>query len=164
MSETEKEQEIVAAVREKFGQGLLDSRIQRPRTIFATISSSILTDCVRFLSESFGLRHLSTITGIDLGKDIGVYYHLLGGEIAISLRVDTPKTEPRLPSIISLIPGAVFYEREIHDMFGVFFEGHPDLSPLILPDGWPKDVFPLRKEWKTDAIKAEIAKTVSDKI
>jgi NADH:ubiquinone oxidoreductase subunit C len=164
MSENKKEQEIVEALKAKLGQSLLTARIQRPRRIFATVSPSALTDSVRFLMASHGLRHLATITGVDLGKDIAVYYHLIGGEITVNLRVDTPKTEPKLPTIVPMIPGAELYEREVYEMFGVIFEGHPDLTHLILPDGWPENVYPMRKEWKTDAIKNEIAKALGEKL
>jgi len=160
---TEKEQEIANALKERLGQNLLDIRIQRPRRIFATVSPSNLQDSVRFLLEKFDMKHVATITGIDLGKEIGVYYHLRDGVITLSLKVDTPKTEPKLPTITSIIPGAEFYEREVHDLFGVVFDGHPDLSPLILPEGWPENVFPLRKEWKTEMIIAEIEKTQGKK-
>jgi len=50
-----------------------------------------------------------------------------------------------IPTITDIIPGALLYEREIHDLFGVKFEGHPNLEPLILPDDWPADNYPLRK-------------------
>jgi NADH-quinone oxidoreductase subunit C len=82
----------------------------------------------------------------------------------MNLRADTPKTEPKLPTIVPMIPGAELYEREVYEMFGVIFEGHPDLTHLILPDGWPENVYPMRKEWKTDAIKNEIAKALGEKL
>ena len=49
------------------------------------------------------------------------------------------------PTITDIIPGALLYEREIHDLFGVKFEGHPNLEPLILPEDWPRDVHPMCK-------------------
>lgn len=164
MSETSKEQEIVENLKARLGQSLLDVRIQRPRRIFATVSQAVLLETIGFLSKECGLRHLATITGIDLGNDIGVYYHLRDQTITFNLKVTTPKTDPKLPTILPMIPGAVLYEREIHDLFGVVFEGHPDLSPVILPEGWPKAVYPLRKEWKTAAIMAEVAKAELDGI
>jgi NADH-quinone oxidoreductase subunit C len=44
------------------------------------------------------------------------------------------------------------FEREIHDMYGVNFWGHPDLSPLLLPDDWPPGVYPIRAEWTPTAL------------
>ncbi len=78
--------------------------------------------------------------------------------MVLSLKTSIPKNDPKLPTIVSIVPGAELYEREIHDMLGVIFEGHPDLSPLILPEKWPNGLYPLRKEWKVEAIKAELEK------
>lgn len=105
-----------------------------------------------------GYQHLSTITGVDLGQTLGVIYHLIGRNVVLSLKTSIPKNDPKLPTIVSIVPGAELYEREIHDMLGVIFEGHPDLSPLILPEKWPNGLYPLRKEWKVEAIKAELEK------
>jgi Ni,Fe-hydrogenase III component G len=69
------------------------------------------------------------------------------------LQVDVLKKNPNVPTITDLILGAVLYEREVHDMVGVTFEGHPDLSPLILPEGWPEGVYPLRKEEKFEELR-----------
>jgi len=165
MATMDRENKIVDSLKEKFGQNLLEIKIQKARRIFATVPSSALKDAVSFLKDNFSINHISTISGVDLGKEIGVYYHLMGNkvegynnEIVFSLKVTTPKSDPKLPTITPIIPGAELYEREIHDMFGVVIEGHPDPRPLVLPDGWPEDVFPLRKEWKVDDIKAKIEK------
>jgi len=168
MSETKRENEIADSLKVRLGNDLLDVRVQKRRRVFATVTPSALRDAVEFAKDRFGMRHVSTVTGVDLGKEIGVYYHLMGksegdaSEITLSLRANTSKTEPKLPTVSSLIPGAAFYEREVHDMFGVVFEGHPDLSPLVLPEGWPADVYPLRKECTVDYIKSEIGKTQGD--
>jgi len=56
-----------------------------------------------------------------------------------------------------LVPGAILYEREVHDLLGVVFDGHPDLSRLILPEDWPEDVYPLRKEYSPEELRKLIA-------
>jgi len=168
MSETKRENEIADSLKVRLGNDLLDVRVQKRRRVFATVIPSALRDAVEFAKDRFNMQHISTITGIDAGKDVGVYYHLMGknegdpSEITLSLRVNTPKTEPRLPTVTHLIPGASFYEREVHDLFGVVFEDHPDLSPLLLPEGWPAKVYPLRKECTVDYIRSEISKVQSE--
>ena len=163
----DRENKIVDSLKEKFGKDLLEIKIQKSRRIFATVPSSALKDTIAFLKENFAFNHVSTISGVDLGKEIGVYYHLMGNkvegydnEIVFSLKVTTMKSDPKLPTITPIIPGAELYEREVHDMFGVVIEGHPDPRPLILPDGWPEGVFPLRKELKVDDIKAKLEEVV----
>jgi NADH:ubiquinone oxidoreductase subunit C len=122
-------------------------RVPRARRMFMTINKTDFRKSMKKLVDFEGFKHLSTITGIDVGSKIELVYHLTREDLVLSLKVKTSKKNPVLPSIVNLIPGAVLYEREVHDLLGVTFEGNPDLSPLLLPDEWPSDVYPLRKEW-----------------
>lgn len=60
------------------------------------------------------------------------------------LRVKT-QTDDRVPSIVEIFPGANWYEREIFDLFGVHFDGHPNMDRLMMPDDW--DGHPLRRDY-----------------
>lgn len=122
-------------------------RTPRARRMFMAINKTDFQKSMKKLVESEGFKHLSAITGIDVGSKIEVIYHLIRGDLVLSLKVKTSKKNPVLPSIVNLIPGAVLYEREVHDLLGITFEGNPDLSPLLLPDKWPSDIYPMRKEW-----------------
>lgn len=159
MSDTAKEQEIVNNLKDKFGDRIIEAGVQRAKRVFVTIDSKSLIEVTKFLAKERGYIHVATISGLDLGKTFGVVYHLIEENITLSLKAEVPKEKPRLPTIVKVIPGAELYEREVHDMFGVVFEGHPDLSPLILPDGWPSGLHPLRKEYKLEDIKEEIEKS-----
>lgn len=67
-----------------------------------------------------------------------------------------PEGELTYPSITKIIPGAVWYEREINDMFGIVPQGHPDLRPLVLHESFPRAYYPLRKNVsKTDQVRGE---------
>jgi len=75
-----------------------------------------------------------------------VVVHLLSMEarFRLRLRVAVPGDDPRVPSLTGVFPGANFYEREAYDLFGIRFDGHPDLTRLLLPDDW--EGHPLRKD------------------
>ena len=75
-----------------------------------------------------------------------VVIHLLAMEARLRLRivVAVPGDDPRLPSLTGVFPGANFYEREAYDLFGISFDGHPDLTRILLPDEW--EGHPLRKD------------------
>lgn len=64
----------------------------------------------------------------------------------VVVRTRIPRDNPELPTISSIFPGANWHERETHDFFGVRFQGHPDLSPLLLPED--ADFHPLLKDFK----------------
>ena len=142
----ERENKVVESLKNFLKENVLEVKIPRERRIFVRIKNTALEDAVKHLVKDLRFKHLSTITGIDLGEQIEVIYHLAHkGSIELSLRLTVPKKNPIIPTITDVIPGAVLYEREVHDLLGVIFEGHPDLSPLVLPEGWPKGVYPLRK-------------------
>jgi len=152
------ENEIIEKLKEALGENLLEASSPRARRIFVKVKSEALKGTVAFLVKELGVKHLSTITGVDLGEEIELIYHFaLQGAISISLRTAFPKNSPKAPSIVDLVPGAILYEREVHDLLGVVFDGHPDLSRLILPEDWPEDVYPLRKEYSPEELRKLIA-------
>lgn len=75
-----------------------------------------------------------------------VVVHLLALEARLRLRIQAavPGDDPIVPSLTAVFPGANFYEREAYDLFGIRFDGHPDLTRLLLPDDW--EGHPLRKD------------------
>ncbi len=73
------------------------------------------------------------------------------------IRVGVPNEDPSLPSISMVYPGANFYERETWDMFGIVFDGHPDLTRLLMPDEW--DGHPLRKDYRIGSVPVEFKAT-----
>jgi len=88
-------------------------------------------------------RRLSTITGLDLGEKFGIVYHFWQGEDTLQVRTTVPKSTPAALSIVEIVPGAILYEMEIHDLFGVTFVGNPWMDrKLLLPDDWPADLPP----------------------
>ena len=79
---------------------------------------------------------LEDVSGADFQEGIMVVYHFdrLDQSGRITVRVLTSHEAPSVPSISSIFSGADWHERECYDFFGVIFEGHPNLKPLLLPD------------------------------
>ncbi|MDH5375979.1 MAG: NADH-quinone oxidoreductase subunit C [Candidatus Bathyarchaeota archaeon] len=155
----EKENEIVKKLKNFLKENLVRTTVPKERRIFVYIKKDALKDAVKYLVKDLEFKHLSTITGVDLGGKIEVIYHMAyKGSIVLSIRLTVSEKNPSVPTITDLIPGAVLYEREVHDLFGVNFEGHPDLSPLVLPEGWPQGVYPLRKEHKLEHLREMTSK------
>ncbi len=96
----------------------------------------------RLVREGFFLEDVSAV---DLAEGVMVVYHfdLFAPCQRLALRVVVSHADPRLPSLVPLVTGADWHERECHDFFGVVFVGHPDLKPLLLPDDCQSP--PLRK-------------------
>ena len=68
----------------------------------------------------------------------------------LRMRVQVPADDPSLPTLFDLWPGAENLEREVYDMFGIVFEGHPDPSRILMPEDWSGH--PLRKDYDTGRI------------
>ncbi|HHN74777.1 MAG TPA: NADH-quinone oxidoreductase subunit C [Acidobacteria bacterium] len=113
-----------------------------------------LLDVMAFLRDDPECSYdfLTDVTAVHWPADaepFEVVYHLYSFERNTRLRVKTRLgPEPKLPSVVELWPGANWLERECYDMFGVTFEGHPDLRRILMPDdfeGWPlRKEFPLK--------------------
>ena len=140
------EEELVNKLKERFGDKILEAKIQRARRVFITVDRSTYKDVVKFLRDDLGVTHLSTISGVDAIDHFEVIPHLSYKGVVISVRAMIPKDSPEVDTITDVIPGALFYEKEVHEMFGINIRGHPDLTHLELPDDWPEGLYPLRKD------------------
>jgi NADH-quinone oxidoreductase subunit C len=78
-------------------------------------------------------------------RRFGVHYYLLSMERAERLHVKVRLDEPRLASVVDMFPGAEFQEREVYDMFGVEFDGHPDPRRILMPEDY--EGFPQRRDF-----------------
>ena len=107
-------------------------------------------DLARYLRDVEGYDYCSMVTSIDWPQYFEVVYYLYGvarPKDALILRVRlTDKANPAMPSLTSIWPGADFQEREVYDMMGIRFEGHPNLRRILLWDGFAG--YPLRKDYK----------------
>ncbi len=95
--------------------------------------------------------YLAAITGLDLGStagDIEVLYHFCAGPAVLTLRIRTPRAQASVPSICAFIPAAALFERELGEMFGLTVQDSDYPEHLFLPDDWPADTFPLRKDFQ----------------
>ncbi len=117
------------------------------------VAAESIVDVVRLLRDESRLRFISLtdICGVDYPGRVDrfdVVYHLLSPtrNLRIRIKITTDGKTP-VPSITEVFPGALWYERETYDMFGILFTGHPDLRRLLTDYGF--DGYPLRKDFPT---------------
>ena len=146
---TKKEAGMMAEIDKAMGDDFISAEFMREHSIYVTVKPEAVRKAVEFMKQEWGLTHLSTITGMDLRGELAVIYHFEVKAVSVSLHIQVPTSHPDVDSITPLIPGATLYEREVHDLLGIKFKGHPNLKRLILPEDWPKDVYPLRKDWES---------------
>jgi Ni,Fe-hydrogenase III large subunit/NADH:ubiquinone oxidoreductase subunit C len=100
------------------------------------------------------------ITGLDLGDNLGVYYHFRSQSGHYTVSVDVSKDNPHIQTISDFVPGALFAEMECYDLFGVVFDNHPSPGRLVLSDNWPDGIYPLRKDVIANKVELVPAKEV----
>lgn len=118
------------------------------------VPSDAIRKISKFLRDAQGLRYdtLMCLSGVHYPDPeeelLGVTYHLHSTKHAhtLVLKVKVPLQRPRVQSVESTWKTANWHEREAYDMFGILFEGHPDLSRILCPDDW--EGHPLRKDYE----------------
>ena len=138
--------EITAKIEAKFPGGIVEAS---DKTI--VVKSESLFEVVSFLKNTPGLdfNYLNYITAVDYQSYFEVIYNLISLEHNHSLILKTRCTtreNPTVPSVVSLWKGADFQEREIFDLLGISFTGHPNLKRIFLWEGFQG--YPLRKDFK----------------
>jgi NADH:ubiquinone oxidoreductase subunit C len=140
--------EIIEKARSLLGEKALEITNPAVRRIFMRVESAHLLGAVKVLKESLGFAYVATISGVDLGESFEILYHFANEYTQLNVRTQIPKSNPHVESVCPVIPGAIFYERELQDMFGLVIDHIPDPRPLIVPDDWPAGNYPLCKNWK----------------
>lgn len=122
-----------------------------------------LVEVATALRDEMGYDYLSSVTAVDYYSDapnsnnfIEVVYHLYKstGGGALEIKAQVPRDKSVVPSLVDVFPGADFQEREAYDLYGVVFEGHPDLRRILMWEGFAGH--PMRKDWKEPYYEEEL--------
>ncbi len=122
------------------------------------VNAENLQQFARAVRDELGFDYLSMVTAIDFYPEdrfdvVYLVYRSTGGP-GIEFKVQTTRENPSVPSLNPVFPGAEFQEREVYDLFGIEFTGHPDLRRILLWEGF--NGYPLRKDWKEVFYEEEI--------
>lgn len=144
---------------EKFGEEVIVAEEANQKQPALIINAGLIAEICLFLRDhpQTWFDFLSCLTGVDYGvekQQFGVVYHLSSiiknHTLVLKVVADNNRDQENLPSfksISAVYKAAEWHEREAFDMLGIYFENHPDLRRILLPDDW--DGFPLRKDYKT---------------
>ena len=130
---------IAQELRDRHPDAVLDTLYFRGEATL-TVAPARLRDALLLLREK-GYRFLSSLHGVDYYPEeprLGVHYQLLDMDTVdrICVKVRVPIADPHVDSVVDLWPGANHQEREVYDMFGVIFDGHPDLRRILMPEDY----------------------------
>ena len=130
---------------------LLDAKYDRDELTLTIAPEEIRAACSAL--QSAGYNFFEDMTAVDwfpASPRFQLSYHLLSHALKerIRLRVLLEDSDPPIASIVPVWPAANFFEREVFDLFGIRFEGHPDMRRIMMPDDWKGH--PLRKDYPVE--------------
>jgi NADH-quinone oxidoreductase subunit C len=145
---------VVDALKANFPDTILDVKIFRGETTLF-IKKEKITEVCHYLKNDFDFKFIVDITAVDyLGVkpprfEVVYYIHRFGPDfdenMRIRLKVEVSEEESKVASVVPVWSGADWLEREVYDMFGIEFVGHPDLRRILMPEDY--EPFPLRKDF-----------------
>ena len=155
------EKSIADKIVEKFGEKT-EVAFVKPDRVRINVNKENVHEVAEFVRDELNFDHAESVSGVDYPKDkeIEVVYHLgsytdssLARQI-LTLATRAPREDnpipgndaTKLPTLRDVFYSVEFHEREVFEMFGVYFEGHPDNRRLLLPEDWA-DLPPLRKDF-----------------
>jgi NADH-quinone oxidoreductase subunit C len=158
--------EVLTPLGETFGSKIQAKTEFRGETSF-TIAASDLHEIAKFCRNDLSCDYLLDITSIDnFGEEarFEIVYHLYSMPHALHLRLRLKLSEEvgALDTVSDIWPTANWHEREIYDMMGIKFNGHPDLRRILMWDGYP--YFPLRKDFPLAGLPSEMPDVAFTKI
>ena len=135
-------------LREAHSDSILDTEFHRGRATLVANPSRIKAVLEHLRGKGYTM--IASLHGVDYYPDeprLGVLYEMLDRQrvdrLSVKARVHTE--DPHIESVVELFPGAEFPEREVYDMFGVVFDGHPDLRRILMPEDY--EGFPQRRDF-----------------
>ncbi|GAB4046111.1 NADH-quinone oxidoreductase subunit C [Catellatospora paridis] len=154
--------EVVDALEEAypgFSDAIERVVIDRGELTLHIVPAKIAEVC-QILRDDLSLRYelCSSVSGVDYiaeERRLHAVYHLTSMTYRRRIRLECAVTaaDPHLPSVTSVYPTADWQEREAYDMFGIVFDGHPNLTRILMPDDW--DGFPQRKDYPLGGVPVE---------
>ena len=159
-------QEILDSLGQVFGEKLQHKTEFRGETTYAIVASD-LREIAKFCCAQFSFDYLLDITSIDnFGEEprFEIVYHLYSMPHGANLRLKLKLSEEvgALDTVSDIWPTADWHEREIYDMMGIKFNGHPDLRRILMWDGYP--FFPLRKDFPLAGLPSDMPDVAFTKV
>jgi Ni,Fe-hydrogenase III component G len=147
---------IMKELKEKLKGKIIDIVQPRHNRIYLRVKPEKAPEVVEYLFFTYKCK-LCTASGMDMREGIEIIYHMAREDKNMIINVKTlvPYPNPEIGSIGKKIPAFRWIEREINEMLGVTFKGHPDMRRLLLADSFPKGKYPLRKIFKHSDVNDE---------
>ncbi len=147
-------EELKSKIESDFKDKILSVVLSGQKEVLVTVKPEAYIALCRDLKTKpdYDFQHLSCLTAVDYPKEnkITVVCHLWSYKKChqLTVKLDVDRANPKAPTVEPIWKAANWFEREVFDLYGVVFEGHPDLRRIMMPEDYAK--FPLRKDFTDD--------------
>lgn len=141
--------EAVKSITDRFGSRILKVSRKSVKRAYLDIYPKDIVDVAKYIFKDMAFR-FNIASAVDDFDGLEIIYHFShdASGLVVSVRaLLKDKSDPHIDTITEVTRSAWWIEREIHELFGIEFDGNSDLRPLLLPDDWPAGVYPLRKNF-----------------
>ncbi|MBM4141973.1 MAG: NADH-quinone oxidoreductase subunit C [Lentisphaerae bacterium] len=140
--------DILARIKAELGDRVVDFHAKSDRRYYVEVGPDDVPGATRLIFEELGAR-FQIATGIDTPRAIEILYHWAFDRFGfvLTLRTKLDREKPEVDSVAGICTGTEWIEREMWELLGVKFRGHPDMRHLLLRDDWPAGKFPLRRDY-----------------
>ena len=150
-------EQLLEDIRTRFQADIIEFDDKSPTRVYIEIKPESLVPVGTYILKDLKAR-FNIASGVDVRSHLEILYHFSIEylNVLISIRVKLDKKNPKIASLAPVFNGMNWIEREIHELLGIEFEGHPDMRRLLLAKEWPEGVYPLRtdyEEWDKNAIR-----------
>jgi len=138
--------DTITKISAELGDRVLEVDRQSDKRVYMEIAPQTVIAASQVMYQKLGAR-FQIATGVDIREGLEIMYHwVLDDEgLIITMRTVLDHEKPEVDSIAPVLPAAEWIEREMWELLGINFRGHPDLRHLLLADDWPEGNFPLRR-------------------
>ncbi|MCK4421136.1 NADH-quinone oxidoreductase subunit C [candidate division WOR-3 bacterium] len=140
---------ILNELKKSLGKKIIAISQPRDNRIYLRVAPEDIVTTIKYLFFDYKCK-LATSTGLDTREGIEIIHHLCREDknMVINVKTLVPYPNPSIESVGKEIPAFDWIERELNELLGVEFRGHPDMRRLLLADSFPKGKYPLRKDFQ----------------
>lgn len=141
--------DIASRLQAQFNEFILAFQSRTDRRIYIDIAPQTVVRATRLMLDEYAAR-FQIATGVDTSAGFEVMYHwaLDESDCVVTFRALLPHEAAQVESIAPICPAAEWIEREMWELLGIEFKGHPDMRHLLLADEWPEGKFPMRRDYE----------------
>jgi len=144
-----KREEILPEIKAALGAKIVDVFEKNARRIYIDVKPEDIPEATRVMFKQMGAR-FQIASGIDTPSGIEILYHWAFDTLdcVVTIKTKLDRDKPEIESLAGICVATEWIEREMWELLGITFKGHPDMRHLLLLDDWPEGKYPLRRDYK----------------